>query len=97
MHVEILRESGDNYIYLTVCDDAQAAVIDPAAAASALRAADRLGVEITAVMVTHHHFDHCLGNIFYSLDVIAEANVLVRSMNPRLSVTYPHAGNRRYT
>jgi hypothetical protein len=38
-----------------------------------------------------------LAHIFYSLDVIAEANVLVRSMNPRLSVTYPHAGNRRYT
>ena len=26
---------------------------------------------IAYVINTHHHFDHCLGNIFYSLDVIA--------------------------
>lgn len=60
MYIEIIRESGDNYIYLVI-DDGQAAVIDPAAAVPALKTAERLGVDITTIMVTHHHFDHTAG------------------------------------
>ncbi len=42
--------------------DTAAAVIDPAEADAAVAAAKELGLSITTVLTTHHHFDHAGGN-----------------------------------
>jgi hydroxyacylglutathione hydrolase len=54
----------DNYAYLIV-DPAtsEAAVVDCAEAAPVLDEVARLGVRLTTVLATHHHFDHVGGNL----------------------------------
>lgn len=51
----------DNHIYLYQYDSGSAFVVDPGEATGVLKAADDLGVSIGAVVVTHHHADHCGG------------------------------------
>jgi hydroxyacylglutathione hydrolase len=53
----------DNYAYLVI-DSAtgQAAVIDCAEAAPVIREVEAQGVELVAILPTHHHFDHVGGN-----------------------------------
>src|SRR2546427_830834 len=53
----------DNYAYLLI-DPAsrEAAVVDCAEAAAILAEAERRGARLTAVLATHHHFDHVGGN-----------------------------------
>jgi hydroxyacylglutathione hydrolase len=53
----------DNYAYLVIDERSQnAAVVDPSEAAPVLVAAEREGVTITELWLTHHHFDHVGGN-----------------------------------
>jgi hydroxyacylglutathione hydrolase len=53
----------DNYAYLVICEDTQqAAVVDPSEAAPVLRAVEQAGVELVAILNTHHHWDHIGGN-----------------------------------
>lgn len=53
----------DNYSWLVVDEtDRTAAVVDCAEVDPVLRAARAEGVRITAVLSTHHHFDHVGGN-----------------------------------
>ncbi|HYD46739.1 MAG TPA: hydroxyacylglutathione hydrolase [Terriglobales bacterium] len=54
----------DNYAYLVI-DEAtqQAAVVDCAEADKVLAAAAEQGVELIAILPTHHHFDHVGGNL----------------------------------
>ena len=53
----------DNYAYLVIDEEAGvAAVVDVAEAGSVLAAAAREGVELVAILSTHHHFDHVGGN-----------------------------------
>jgi hydroxyacylglutathione hydrolase len=51
----------DNYVYLYQYDSGSVFVVDPGEASGAIKAADALGVSIGAVLVTHHHADHCGG------------------------------------
>mmetsp|Transcript_42473 Transcript_42473/g.77717 ORF Transcript_42473/g.77717 Transcript_42473/m.77717 type:complete len:584 (-) Transcript_42473:18-1769(-) len=63
MRVVVVPVLSDNYSYLLI-DEAskKAATVDPAEAHIVLSAARREGVEIVAVLTTHHHYDHAGGN-----------------------------------
>jgi len=50
----------DNYIWM-LHDESQALVVDPGDAQPVLEAIARLGVQLTAILVTHHHPDHTGG------------------------------------
>ena len=50
----------DNYIWM-LQDGGRALVVDPGDAAPVIAALDRLGLELAAILVTHHHGDHVGG------------------------------------
>ncbi|MFY9512993.1 MAG: hydroxyacylglutathione hydrolase [Rubrivivax sp.] len=50
----------DNYIWM-LHDGAHAVVVDPGDAAPVLAALDALGLQLAAILVTHHHPDHVGG------------------------------------
>lgn len=53
----------DNYAYLVIDSaSSEAAVVDVAEAGSVAAAASSEGVRITAILSTHHHYDHVGGN-----------------------------------
>jgi hydroxyacylglutathione hydrolase len=53
----------DNYAYLVIDPGSgEAGVVDCAEAGPVLSQVDRHGVRLTAVLATHHHFDHVGGN-----------------------------------
>lgn len=57
MDVQILPALTDNYMYLLI-DKAtsEAAVVDPVTPSNVINAAKELGVNITKVLTTHHHW-----------------------------------------
>ena len=60
IQIPLLR---DNYAYLLICEETkEAAVVDPSEAAPVLRKAEDEGVNIGAILNTHHHWDHTGGN-----------------------------------
>ena len=53
----------DNYAYLVVCEETgQAGIVDPAEDAPIVRAVEQEGVNLVAILNTHHHWDHTGGN-----------------------------------
>ncbi len=63
MRVERIPTLGDNYTYLIICEQSrQAAVVDAPESAPVFAAVERLGVEVTKVLSTHHHWDHSGAN-----------------------------------
>lgn len=60
----------DNYAYLLV-DDAtnKAAVVDPFDVSKVEQAAKTNGVQLEALITTHHHQDHSGGNLAFVSDV----------------------------
>lgn len=63
MRVVVVGQLMDNYAYLVIDESSGVAgVVDVAEAEPVMRAAEREGVEIVAVLSTHHHFDHVAGN-----------------------------------
>ncbi|MDP9002182.1 MAG: hydroxyacylglutathione hydrolase [Myxococcota bacterium] len=52
----------DNYAYLVVDDNGDAAIVDASEAAPVRDAVQREGVEARAIWSTHHHWDHVGGN-----------------------------------
>jgi len=63
MKVVAVPQLMDNYAYLVIDDDShQAGIVDCAEAESVLEAVQREGVRLTAVLPTHHHYDHVGGN-----------------------------------
>lgn len=57
MDVKVLPALQDNYMYLVI-DKAtsEAAVVDPVMPSNVIEAAKKLGVNITKVLTTHHHW-----------------------------------------
>ena len=86
MEVHTINALADNYMYLIV-DSAskQAACVDPADADAMVEAAAKLGVTITHVLTTHHHFDHAGGNekmkeLIPGIEVVGGATDRVKGM-----------------
>lgn len=50
----------DNYIWL-LHDEKRACVVDPGDAAPVIETLERLGLPLSDVLITHHHFDHVGG------------------------------------
>ncbi len=70
-HVPVLS---DNYAYILVCDATkEAALVDPAECDKVLSTVQLMGVNVCAVLTTHHHEDHAGGNA----DVAKRLNVPV--------------------
>ena len=54
----------DNYAYLLTADGSKKAlVVDPSEAAPVIAALEREGLELCAILNTHHHWDHVGGNV----------------------------------
>lgn len=60
MHLLALPALSDNYIWL-LHDGQQALVVDPGDAAPVLQALDTHGLQLQAILLTHHHADHVGG------------------------------------
>jgi hydroxyacylglutathione hydrolase len=60
--IEIVPCLSDNYAYLVKSGD-QCAVVDPSEAAPIRAALARTGWRLTHILNTHHHLDHCGGNL----------------------------------
>ncbi|WP_418139735.1 hydroxyacylglutathione hydrolase [Oceanimonas smirnovii] len=60
MNAISLRAFNDNYIWL-VSNGRQAAVVDPGDAAPVLAALSERNLELTDILITHHHHDHTGG------------------------------------
>lgn len=62
LQVELLPVLHDNYLFV-LHDGRQAAVVDPAVAAPAITWLRERGLELVAVLQTHHHSDHIGGTL----------------------------------
>jgi hydroxyacylglutathione hydrolase len=62
LNIQPITAFTDNYIWL-LYDDAtrQAFVVDPGDAEPVIRALQSLQLELTGILITHHHFDHVGG------------------------------------
>ena len=60
MNLEPLPAFNDNYIWM-LHDGAQALVVDPGDAEPVLRTLQTRGLQLAAILVTHHHGDHTGG------------------------------------
>jgi len=61
--IERVPTLGDNYSYVIACDETgEAAIIDAPEFAPVVKRAEDLGVRVTKVLSTHHHFDHSAAN-----------------------------------
>ncbi|MFW5925015.1 MAG: hydroxyacylglutathione hydrolase [Myxococcota bacterium] len=66
----------DNYAYLVIDEQARrAAVVDPSEPGPVRRALDREGVQLSALWLTHHHWDH-VGGVEALCDALKPAEVL---------------------
>jgi len=63
MNVQPVACLSDNYAYLLTAPGSKAAVVvDPSEAPSVVAALERAGLELVAILNTHHHYDHVGGN-----------------------------------
>jgi hydroxyacylglutathione hydrolase len=63
LRVERIPTLRDNYTYLLVCESSgEAAVVDAPEEAPVVARAEALGVRLTKVLSTHHHYDHSQAN-----------------------------------
>lgn len=60
IRVEPIPAFSDNYIWM-LHDGKHAVVVDPGVAAPVLKALDEKGLELSAVLLTHLHYDHHFG------------------------------------
>lgn len=60
MHIIPVPAFRDNYIWL-LHDGAHALVVDPGEAPPVIEHLDRLGLQLSAILLTHHHADHTGG------------------------------------
>ena len=63
LQVERVPTLGDNYTYVIACEESgEAAVVDAPEAAPVVKRIEELGVRVTKILSTHHHFDHSAAN-----------------------------------
>ncbi|XP_028455501.1 hydroxyacylglutathione hydrolase-like protein isoform X2 [Perca flavescens] len=63
MKVKVISILEDNYMYLVIEEQSkQAVAVDPAVPHRLLEIVKREGLSLTAVLTTHHHWDHARGN-----------------------------------
>jgi hydroxyacylglutathione hydrolase len=60
-NVITIKALGDNFIYLHPCGDRRAFAVDAGAAPAVRRALAQNDLALTAVLLTHHHWDHVAG------------------------------------
>lgn len=60
IHVEPISALNDNYIWM-IHDGRHAVVVDPGVAEPVTRALDGSQLELSAILLTHQHYDHNLG------------------------------------
>ena len=60
-HLITIPAFGDNFIYLYRYDQNRALVVDPCDGSSVLRAIEEHGLDLTTILITHHHWDHTAG------------------------------------
>lgn len=64
LEVELIPAFSDNYIFLAYDREAGVcAVVDPGEEAPVLKRLDELGLKLTHILNTHHHFDHTGANL----------------------------------
>lgn len=59
--IEAISAFNDNYIWMIPLEDRKVAVVDPGDAEPVLRILKQRELELSAILVTHHHFDHIGG------------------------------------
>lgn len=74
MNLLALPAFDDNYLWL-LHDGARALVVDPGDAVPVLETLDRFGLDLAAILVTHHHGDHT-GGVADLLDRYPQARAL---------------------
>ncbi|XP_030646712.1 hydroxyacylglutathione hydrolase-like protein [Chanos chanos] len=63
MKVKVISVLEDNYMYLVIEEQTKEAIaIDPAVPHRLLEILKREGLKLTAILTTHHHWDHARGN-----------------------------------
>lgn len=63
MKIELIPALSDNYMYLLIdVESKQAAAVDPVEPLTIVEAARKQEVNLTAILTTHHHWDHASGN-----------------------------------
>jgi hydroxyacylglutathione hydrolase len=63
LRIERITTLADNYTYLVACEETgEAAIIDAPEAAPVIERVEALGCDVTKVLSTHHHADHCGAN-----------------------------------
>lgn len=61
MPLQPLAAFADNYIWALTDDAGRGVIVDPGEAAPVFRAADHHGLDVVAILLTHHHADHIGG------------------------------------
>jgi hydroxyacylglutathione hydrolase len=63
MQIHILPALSDNYMYLLIDEKSrEAAIVDPVAPDTVIKAVADAQVKLTTILTTHHHWDHAGGN-----------------------------------
>ena len=78
----IVLQVDDNFTYLHPCGDGRAFVVDPGDAPTVLEALRRHDLTLTAVLVTHHHWDHVAGAADLRAETHCELIGVDRSLIP---------------
>ena len=60
MNIQAIPAFEDNYLWL-LHDEHEAVVVDPGVALPVMAALDAAGIELSAILITHHHRDHIGG------------------------------------
>lgn len=77
----------DNFMYLHPCGDGHAFVVDPSDASAVLRTLREHDLSLTAVLLTHHHWDHAAGAVDLQLQTRCELIGVGHILIPALSRT----------